>query len=137
MLKSRAIAPNRASSRSARGTAVITCSQHPSSAALGALAAAVVLASAPGRAFAEPTEPSSSPAPSSTVTSISFARVDSRVTEKLRERDDNLEWKCKGISMYDCSGELQEAAEQRQAEMGKMFRSLVGGPATPDTAESP
>ncbi|KAG2442864.1 hypothetical protein HXX76_002943 [Chlamydomonas incerta] len=137
MLKSRAITPTaqRASARPARGTAVVTQSHRQSSAALGALAAAVVLASAP-MAFAESTEPSTSVTPT-TVTSISFARVDARVTEKLRERDTNLEWKCKGISMYDCSGELQEAQEQRFEEMGKMLRSLTGGPTTPDTVESP
>lgn len=41
------------------------------------------------RALADATEPSTSAAPS-TVTSISFARVDARVTEKLRERDSNM-----------------------------------------------
>ncbi|GIL72891.1 hypothetical protein Vretimale_4543 [Volvox reticuliferus] len=59
---------------------------------------------------------------SSNVSSISFARVDMSVTEKLRQRDENMAWKCKGVNMYDCDGELAEAAEKRFEEMANIFR---------------
>ncbi|GLC35813.1 hypothetical protein PLESTB_000496900 [Pleodorina starrii] len=101
--------------------------------ALSAAAAAMLL-SAPSPVFATDsagaaaTTESAPAAPAqtertSTVTSISFARVDARVTEKLRQRDENLAWKCKGVNMYDCDGELAEAAEKRFEEMSKIFGS--------------
>ncbi|EFJ42970.1 hypothetical protein VOLCADRAFT_121476 [Volvox carteri f. nagariensis] len=103
--------------------------------ALTTAAAAAMLLAVPTPSFAVEASSPSSPAPTgsapaspssnertSTVSSISFARVDMSVTEKLRQRDDNMAWKCKGVNMYDCDGELAEAAEKRFEEIANIFR---------------
>ncbi|GIL43079.1 hypothetical protein Vafri_867 [Volvox africanus] len=76
---------------------------------------------APAPTESAPTAPTNTER-SSSVSSISFARVNMSVTEKLRQRDENMAWKCKGVNMYDCDGELAAAAEKRFEEMANIFR---------------
>ncbi|GLI68949.1 hypothetical protein VaNZ11_013475 [Volvox africanus] len=84
---------------------------------------------APAPTESAPTAPTNTER-SSSVSSISFARVNISVTEKLRQRDENMAWKCKGVNMYDCDGELAAAAEKRFEEMANVFRGdskQIGG----------
>lgn len=69
---------------------------HP---AFAACAAAVLLTTQSAFASDDAPQPSAQ-ATSSSVSSISFARVSADTTRMLRERDDNMAWKCQGISMY-------------------------------------
>ncbi|GFR41242.1 hypothetical protein Agub_g1915 [Astrephomene gubernaculifera] len=79
---------------------------------------------APGTAVKASTQVSQPQTTASAASNISFSRVDSAVTDKLRQRDENMAWKCRGVSMYDCDGELAEAAEKRFEQFAGMFRTV-------------
>ncbi|PNH12119.1 hypothetical protein TSOC_001030 [Tetrabaena socialis] len=70
----------------------------------------------------DPDSKQAPPPPAGAATAISFTRVDAKVVEKIRARDEMMAWKCQG-TMYDCDGELAAAAEKRFEEMSSKFKT--------------